>query len=300
ALYPQAAARRLMRGGSSRLCFGTVVSNPARGVGSALPGHFTRRLPPGGSCAAEAPGCVLAPWCPTLSAALAVRSQGTLPAGCRQAAQCVAEAPGCVLAPWCPTLSAALAVRCEGTLPAGCRQAAHARREPPVVFWHRGAQSCPRRWQCVARALYPRAAALRLNACFLTSYFSLLSTSYPLLSRVAGGRPVVATSINRSQSPNFCQMMAKNRATSPLFKLIVSAVCGRGREWVDFFHTAAPVFPAAVSDRRTVVSWIASGLSHGKPRLSPPDLNCRSSVSTQKQNSHALRPFFGQRTTNSG
>jgi hypothetical protein len=40
---------------------------------------------------AEAPGCVLAPWCPILPAASASRRQGTLPAGCRQAAQCVCQ-----------------------------------------------------------------------------------------------------------------------------------------------------------------------------------------------------------------
>ncbi|MEY3172215.1 MAG: hypothetical protein RLZZ436_128, partial [Planctomycetota bacterium] len=88
ALYPQAAARRLIRvwhrvcgndersGGSPRLRFRTLVRAPARGVSSAVPGHFTRRLPPGGSCVfgiafaeilsgrAEAPGCDSAPWCP--------------------------------------------------------------------------------------------------------------------------------------------------------------------------------------------------------------------------------------------
>ncbi|MEY3176793.1 MAG: hypothetical protein RLZZ436_4707, partial [Planctomycetota bacterium] len=41
------------------VAFCTVVRTPARGVSSALPGHFTRGLPPCGSCVAEAPGCVL-------------------------------------------------------------------------------------------------------------------------------------------------------------------------------------------------------------------------------------------------
>ncbi|MEY3173499.1 MAG: hypothetical protein RLZZ436_1413 [Planctomycetota bacterium] len=35
---------------------------PPRGVSIALPTHFTRRLPPGGSCVEEAPGCVFVPW----------------------------------------------------------------------------------------------------------------------------------------------------------------------------------------------------------------------------------------------
>ncbi|MEY3173146.1 MAG: hypothetical protein RLZZ436_1060, partial [Planctomycetota bacterium] len=37
-------------GGSPRLRFRTLVRTPARGVSSALPGHFTRGLPPCGSC----------------------------------------------------------------------------------------------------------------------------------------------------------------------------------------------------------------------------------------------------------
>jgi hypothetical protein len=95
ALYPRAAALRLMCGGSPGLCFvrwcarlvvasavrwqgtlpagcrpaayvwrkprvvfRTLVRAPGRGVSSALAGHFTRGLPPCGLCVAEAPGCV--------------------------------------------------------------------------------------------------------------------------------------------------------------------------------------------------------------------------------------------------
>ncbi|MEY3174170.1 MAG: hypothetical protein RLZZ436_2084, partial [Planctomycetota bacterium] len=94
---------------------------------------------------AEAPGCDFAPWCAPLPAASASRNQGTLPAGCRQAAHGFgvaftmimsgrAEAPGCDFAPWCAPLPAASASRCQGTLPAGCRQAAHGWRKPPVAI----------------------------------------------------------------------------------------------------------------------------------------------------------------------
>ncbi|MEY3174349.1 MAG: hypothetical protein RLZZ436_2263, partial [Planctomycetota bacterium] len=38
---------------------------------------------------AEAPGCDFAPWCAPLPAASAALCQGSLPAGCRPAAQCV-------------------------------------------------------------------------------------------------------------------------------------------------------------------------------------------------------------------
>ncbi|MEY3172675.1 MAG: hypothetical protein RLZZ436_588 [Planctomycetota bacterium] len=108
------AARRLIRvchrvcrndertGGSPRLRFRTLVRAPARGVSSALPGLFTRGLPPCGSCdfgtafaemmsgRAEAHGCDFAPWCAPLAAASAVRCQGSLPAGCRPAAHTLA------------------------------------------------------------------------------------------------------------------------------------------------------------------------------------------------------------------
>ncbi|MEY3174173.1 MAG: hypothetical protein RLZZ436_2087, partial [Planctomycetota bacterium] len=50
ALYPRAAALRLMRGGSSRLGFRIVVRTAFRGVSVAFAGHFTRGLPPCGSC----------------------------------------------------------------------------------------------------------------------------------------------------------------------------------------------------------------------------------------------------------
>jgi hypothetical protein len=56
-------------GGSPRLRFRHPGAQPPRRVSSALPGLFTRGLPPGGSCVAEAPGCVSAPWCAPVAAA---------------------------------------------------------------------------------------------------------------------------------------------------------------------------------------------------------------------------------------
>ncbi|MEY3172144.1 MAG: hypothetical protein RLZZ436_57 [Planctomycetota bacterium] len=79
-------------GGSPRWRFRTLVRIPARGVSSALPAFFTRGLPPGGSTRLPARCRTLYPRAPARRLnAFANALQGSLPAGCRPAAQRVCQ-----------------------------------------------------------------------------------------------------------------------------------------------------------------------------------------------------------------
>jgi thiol-disulfide isomerase/thioredoxin len=181
ALYPRAPARRLITlqpGGSSR--FHTVAH--------ALVVAFAELL----SGRAEAPGCVLAPWCPScrrrrrrVGCALYPRAPArrliTLPHGGSSRFHTVAhalvvafaellsgraEAPGCVLAPWCPScrrrrsVGSALYPRAPArrliTLPHGGSShsaqvtAAHTRRYPGLTSPARLAEMGRREAGCQA------------------------------------------------------------------------------------------------------------------------------------------------------
>ncbi|MEY3174395.1 MAG: hypothetical protein RLZZ436_2309, partial [Planctomycetota bacterium] len=123
------------RGGSPRLRF-RHPGAPLLPAASSARSQGT--LPAGFRPAAQSwrklPVAIPAPWCPLLPAASSVRSQGTLPAGFRPAAHMWRKPPVAISAPWCPPLPAASAARSQGTLPAGFRPAAQAWRKPPVAI----------------------------------------------------------------------------------------------------------------------------------------------------------------------
>jgi hypothetical protein len=135
-------------------------------------GFFTRGLPPCGLfvwhrvCRADersggSPRLRFAPWCARLVVASAVRWQGSLPAGCRPAAYVWRKPPVAirtlVRAPGRGVSSALAGHFTRGLPPCGLCVA-----EAPGCVSYVGARAWSWRRQCVGRALYPRAAALRL------------------------------------------------------------------------------------------------------------------------------------------
>jgi endogenous inhibitor of DNA gyrase (YacG/DUF329 family) len=151
-----------------------------------------------------------APWCARWGV-LALRWQGTLPAGFRPAAQVwrkppvAISHPGAHPCPRCQRRVAGLFTRrlppggsarvltshftlAQGTLPAGFRPAAHVWREPPVAISHPGAHPCPRCQRRVA-GLFTRRLPPGGSARVLTSHFTLAQGTLP-----AGFRPAAQVS----------------------------------------------------------------------------------------------------------
>ncbi|MEY3173704.1 MAG: hypothetical protein RLZZ436_1618 [Planctomycetota bacterium] len=143
-----------------------------------------------------------------------------------------AEAPGCVFAPWCAPLPAASASRWQGSLPAGCRPAAQYRfRQAAHCFPTRRIIILPTAFSLVSllsslfSLLTSHFSLLTSHFPLPTSHFLLLSTLHFLLSRAAGGSPRLrfrtlgahgVSIASQDPLPAGCRQAAHRALTSPL------------------------------------------------------------------------------------
>ncbi|MEY3175370.1 MAG: hypothetical protein RLZZ436_3284, partial [Planctomycetota bacterium] len=128
-------------GGSPRLRFRTLVRGLACGVSGALAGVFTRGLPPCGSGVAGALGCDLRIGaCAWLRCQRCV-GRALYPRASALRLRCCGS-PRLRFAHWCVCVAAALALRWQGTLPAGFRPAAQCCCRPAAQCCFRPAAQC--------------------------------------------------------------------------------------------------------------------------------------------------------------